>query len=174
MTDTERLISLFRKGTTAELNEAITELKNRVGQRESERIYDRALKLYDSETERQSQSANTPLPESATARQVVEHWRASALANEAGDNKVAWFAVKAFAEQILAAMDREEAGDLYDLSKASDPAERAEWARLNVRTTLRDAQAAIDEAVKAFDVAERNRERAEKNGLVETCVEVED
>lgn len=61
MTDTERLIGLFRSGTTAELADAIAELTKRVGQRESERIYDRALKIYDRETEQQGETANASL-----------------------------------------------------------------------------------------------------------------
>lgn len=160
MTDTENLINLFRSGTTVELNDAIADLTKRFGKRESERIYERALKIYDRECDCETEPESPS--ENATARQVAERWRASALANETGDDRVTWFAVKAFADQVLAVLDREEAGGQYDLSKASDPAERAEWARLNVRTTLRNAQAAIDEAVKAFDVAERDRERVEK------------
>lgn len=54
MTITERdLIELFRKGTTAELNDAIAQLTEQRGQRESERIYTSALKKYDRESEQE-------------------------------------------------------------------------------------------------------------------------
>lgn len=53
MTITEQdLIALFRNGTTAELNNAIAKLTERVGKRESERIYDRALRQFNREAER--------------------------------------------------------------------------------------------------------------------------
>lgn len=46
-------------------------------------------------------------PDTATARQIVEHWRATAVDLKARQDKLAWTLVEAFANQVLRAMDRE-------------------------------------------------------------------
>lgn len=83
MTITERdLIELFRKGTTAELNDAITQLTAQVGQRESERIYTAALKAYDRETEQQDGPVHAFFGPTYSSYQVVPRVLAQSMPPE--------------------------------------------------------------------------------------------
>lgn len=76
------LINLFRNGTTAELNDAIAKLTEQYGKRESERIYDRALKAYDRETEQQDGPVHTFFSFSYSSYQVVPRVLAQSMPHE--------------------------------------------------------------------------------------------
>lgn len=78
----EDLIKLFRSGTTAELNDAIAKLTEQHGQRESERIYDRALKKYDRETEMQDGPVHAFFGPTYSSYQVVPRVLAQSMPHE--------------------------------------------------------------------------------------------
>jgi len=83
MTITERdLIELFRKGTTAELNDAIAQLTEQRGQRESERIYTSALKKYDRETEQEDGPVHDFFGLTYSSYQVVSRVLAQSMPHE--------------------------------------------------------------------------------------------
>lgn len=65
------LIELFRNGTTEQLNNAIARLTEQAGERESERIYTRALKRFDRETEQQDGPVHAFFGLSYSSYQVV-------------------------------------------------------------------------------------------------------
>lgn len=76
------LINLFHNGTTAELNDAIAKLTEQYGKRESERIYDRALKAYDRETEQQDGPVHSFFGLTYSSYQVVPRVLAQSMPHE--------------------------------------------------------------------------------------------
>lgn len=165
-----RTVRIVEVGATHATVEVATEAHsswsngNTIGRQTRVSYGPRGLSGYTLETDVETPNvpeATEALPENPTVRQFVEHWRDQAVAHKAED-KTLWSMIEYFANNVLRLLDQEEDGDLHDLGSAADPAERAAWARENVRVTLRNAQAAVDAAAKAFDVAERDRERAEK------------
>lgn len=48
----------------------------------------------------------------------------------------------------------------YDLDKARDPIQLAEWSRANLRMALRDVRIALKELMKSLDASERAESRA--------------
>lgn len=135
MTDTEKLITLFRSGTTAELNDAIAELTNRVGQRESERIYDRALKIYDREAEQE----NGPDPQAATGVLMSDDEAAARVGAwlDGHDSILSKFAVRSLLWQRAELLG--ECARLTDRNEQLEQVrnESAEWKRRAERAEAR-------------------------------------
>ena len=76
------LIKLFRTGTTAELNDAIAQLAEQHGKRESERMYERALKKFDRETEQQDGPVHAFFGLTYSSYQVVPRVLAQSMPHE--------------------------------------------------------------------------------------------
>lgn len=67
----------------------------------------RGLNGYRLESEPETAGDQPYDPDTATARQVVEHWLTAAIENKDGKNATYWTLIQAFAYQVLRAMDRE-------------------------------------------------------------------
>lgn len=83
MTVTEQdLIKLFRSGTTADINDAIAQLTKDRGEREAERVYARALKTYDRETEQEDGPIHDFFGLTYSSYQVVPRVLAQSMPHE--------------------------------------------------------------------------------------------